>query len=94
MTGAYHDSFAERLDEQYAAPRLRRRHPCARPGCTSHVPVDKLACHQDWQQLPPDIRNAVLRAWHDGGADQRAVQTAKYQAARKRAISYWERSRG
>lgn len=62
-------------------------HQCPKPGCTTRVPANMLACRPDWYSIPKPIRAAVWKAWNGG----EGAGTAEHDAALTAAINYLRR---
>lgn len=46
-------------------------HECPAPGCTHHVPFERLACPRHWFKVRPGNRRSLLRLWRDKpGSDE------------------------
>lgn len=70
---------------------------CPRAGCTKRISGDLFACSPHWYSLPPEIRDAIWKAWRayqrrqtgpprSGG---RTTALEDLHAAHARAFTYW-----
>ncbi len=59
---------------------------CPRAGCTKRISGDLFACSSHWYSLPPEIRDAIWRAWR---AYQRDGDLERLASAHGKAFAFW-----
>jgi hypothetical protein len=59
-------------------------HRCLAPGCITLIPPERIACRYHLEQLPPELRESLERAWARG-----QTATVAYRTDVTRATAVW-----